>query len=438
MKIAYIAAGAAGMYCGNCLRDHALARSLRELGQDFLLVPTYTPLKTDLPQGSETASDELFFNGIRAWLEQKVAWFRKPRPVVDRLLGSRAVAGLLARMQFSTDPAKLGDLTVSMLEGESGHQRRELDPLIAWLAEDVRPDIVHISNALLIGMARRLRAELDVPVVCSLQSEDIFLLGLEPPWRDRAFSIIAERIAEVDALIAISEFYAGWCSEHFSIERDRLAVVPSGIPLEGHLVGTDRGELEAPVIGFFARMAPEKGLDTLCHAFIDLTRRPRFSKATLRVAGYLPNAQIPWVGRLRRTLRTVGLADRVEMLGSVDREQKLAFLSGLDVLSVPTRHPEPKGLFVLEALASGVPVVLPNHGVFPELVEDTGGGLLHTPDDPGDLADSWEELLTDPERHAQLARQGRESVESRYTAERMARDTLNVYKGVFREAPAGC
>ena len=98
MRIAYITAGAAGMYCGNCLRDHALARALRGLGEEVTLVPIYTPLQTDLEPGPEVRRGPVFFNGIRAYLEQHVSYLRKPRPVVDRLLGSRPVDALLSRL----------------------------------------------------------------------------------------------------------------------------------------------------------------------------------------------------------------------------------------------------------------------------------------------------------------------------------------------------
>jgi len=430
VRIAYIAAGAAGMYCGNCLRDHALAVAVNRLGDELVLIPTYTPLRTDLPQGEETLGRRLFFNGIRAYAAQKLAYFRKPRPILDRVLGSRLVVGLLSRLSGSTDPARLGDMTLSMLRGEDGHQRRELDELVAWLRDELRPDVVQITNALLLGMARRLKEELRVPVLCSLQSEDIFFEGLTEAYRDACAELVRERGGEVDGLLAVSEFHADWAAETFGLPRQTISVVYPGVPLDGHTV-RERGKYgDAPTIGFLSRLAPEKGLDILCESFVSLVQQPGLERARLRVAGYLPNRSISYVAAWRRHLAMAGLADRVEFLGTIQRAEKLAFLDGIDVLAVPTRHPEPKGMFVLEALASGVPVVLPEHGAFPELVGRSGGGVLTRPHDSSDLARVLGEVLTDRDRLVALGASGRRAAEEFFHAERMARETCEVYRRV--------
>ena len=88
---------------------------------------------------------------------------------------------------------------------------------------------------------------------------------------------------------------------------------------------------------------------------------------------------------------------------------KVRFLHGIDVLSVPTTYREPKGLYVLEALANGVPVVQPRHGSFPELIEATGGGLLVNPDDPHDLARALRQLFDDPGSPRRAGPQGQGS-----------------------------
>ena len=113
---------------------------------------------------------------------------------------------------------------------------------------------------------------------------------------------------------------------------------------------------------------------------------------------------------------------------SPDHSSKVKFLRSLDVLSVPTTYREPKGLYILEALAAGVPVVQPRHGSFPELIEATGGGLLVNPNDPEDLAHTLGKLLADVAHREGLGRKGREVVRQRFTAERMARETALVYR----------
>ena len=89
---------------------------------------------------------------------------------------------------------------------------------------------------------------------------------------------------------------------------------------------------------------------------------------------------------------------------------KIAFLQSLDLMSVPTVYHESKGNPVLEALANGVPVVLPRHGTFPEMIETTGAGLLCEPLDPAALADALAELILDPSRAADHGRRGHEAI----------------------------
>ena len=66
-RIAYIAAGAGGMYCGACVHDQALVRQLRRMGVDVLLMPLYTPLRWD---GDELRHDQVFLGGVSAWMRQ--------------------------------------------------------------------------------------------------------------------------------------------------------------------------------------------------------------------------------------------------------------------------------------------------------------------------------------------------------------------------------
>jgi glycosyltransferase involved in cell wall biosynthesis len=113
----------------------------------------------------------------------------------------------------------------------------------------------------------------------------------------------------------------------------------------------------------------------------------------------------------------------------------MTFLRSIDVFSVPSPYAEPKGLYLLEAMASGVPVVSPRHGAFPEMLERTGGGLLFEPNDPSRLADQVLALANDPRRAAELGRRGAEGVRRHYTVGRMAERALEVYEHVARPSP---
>ena len=187
------------------------------------------------------------------------------------------------------------------------------------------------------------------------------------------------------------------------------------------------------VVGYLARICPEKGLHDLVSAFRLLCERAPESDLRLRVAGYLGGRDRGYFKELKKRITDWGLDDRFEYLGEVDRQQKIDFLGSLDVLSVPTVYEEPKGLFVLEALANAVPVVLPAHGAFPELIEDTGGGVLVAPGLPEALADGLETLLLDPGRREELGSRGREAVRQRFSADAMAAQTERVYEELLAE-----
>ncbi len=427
MRIAYVAAGAADMICGTCLHDNSLAGALLRAGHDVALIPTYTPLKTD---GEDVSIGRVFYGALNVYLQQKAGAFRRTPAAFDRLLDKPGLIRRAARLGASTDPRELGDLTWSVLKGEEGYQAKELARLVAWLRDDFRPEIVHLTNSMFAGFARSLKRELGVPVVCSLQGEDLFLDQLREPWRSRALDVLRERAQDVDVFLANSDWYAGAMAELLRVDRGRVHVVPLGINLEAF---GDRSEdqeelrpAEDPVtLGYLARICPEKGLHLLVEAFRILAADPAFKdRLRLRVAG--------WLGARDRGYFEE-LAGNFEYVGEVDREGKSRFLRSLDVLSVPTTYQEPKGLFVLEALAHGVPVVQPRHGAFPEMLAATGGGLLVEPGSPEDLARGLARLIADPALRAELGRRGREAVRQRFTDAVEAENVLAVYRRVLSE-----
>jgi glycosyltransferase involved in cell wall biosynthesis len=429
MRIAYIAAGAAGMYCGTCLHDNALAGALQRRGHDVALIPTYTPLKTD---AESIAIDRLFFGALNVYLQQKAGVFRHTPAAFDKLLDSPKLIERVAKLGASTDPTELGDLTWSVLKGEEGFQAKELEKLAAWLRDDFRPEIVHLTNSMFAGFARMLKRETGAPIVCSLQGEDLFLDQLREPWKTRVFEVLRERAGDVDAFVVNSRWYGDMMAESLQVDPGRMHVVPLGLDLKGHGEPETR-PADAPLtIGYLARVCPEKGLHVLVDAFRILATDPAWQgRVRLRAAGYLGERDKAYLQDLENKIRAWGLADSWDYAGEVDRDGKIRFLRSLDVLSVPTVYREPKGLFVLEALANGVPVVEPRHGGFPEMIEATGGGLLVEPNSPEDLARGIAELLENPARRAELGRRGREAVHARFGDAAEAANALEVYHRVL-------
>ncbi len=424
MKILSITAGAADMYCGSCLRDNALAAELIARGHDVTLLPMYTPTLTD---ERNVSREKVFFGGISVYLQQYVPLFRKSPRILDRLWDSSLMLKLAARRSISTSPKMLGELTVSMLRGEDGNQRKELQKLLDWLRHEPPPDLVSLPYTLLIGLAKPLREALQRPIYCTLQGEDLFLDGLEEPYRRESLELIRENVKHVDAFLAVSQYYADFMPDYLGIPRNKIHVVPLGINLDGY--ERRPRERTAPfTVGYFARVAPEKGLHVLAETYGRLRReREDFRGARLEVAGYLGADHKKYLDDITRRMEKWGLADEFHYRGVLDRQQKIEFLRGLDVLSVPATYNEPKGIFLLEAMACGVPVVEPRRGGLTEVVEKTAGGLLVEPDDTGALANAIFKLYSDPSLAATLGDNGFRAVREHYSVARMAEYTLEVY-----------
>jgi glycosyltransferase involved in cell wall biosynthesis len=426
VKIAYITAGAAGMYCGSCMHDNTLAKALIRQGCDVALVPIYTPIRTD---EQDVSIDRVFYGAINVYLEQKSALFRHTPWLVDRLLGGKRILEWASRRGSSSVDAKdLGALTLSMLQGEEGRQSKELERLVAWLRDDFRPDIVQLSNSMLLGMARRIREELSVPVLCSVQGEDIFLEDLEEPYKSDVARTLRERAADASGFIAPSGYYVDVMKSFLDVPAERMHLVPLGLDLGGFGGRTEEPAPQPFRIGYLARICPEKGLHLIVDAFRRLADEVGRDRVRLDVAGYLGERDRTYHDSIVDQVAAWGLDSVVRFHGEVDREQKIAFLDSLHVLSVPTVYREPKGLFVLEAMASGVPVVQPRHGAFPEVIEATGGGLLVEPESASDLAGTLGRLMGDAELRAKLGHAGREAVLGAYNDDAMAANTRAVYE----------
>jgi glycosyltransferase involved in cell wall biosynthesis len=425
LRIAYITAGAAGMYCGSCLHDNTLARALIALGHDVSLIPTYTPIRTD---EEDVSIDRVFYGAINVYLEQKLSIFRHTPWLFDRLLTSRRLLNWASRFRGSTNAEDLSALTLSVLQGELGYQKKELERLVEWLRDQLRPEVVHLTNSMFLGMARRIRQELGVPVICSVQGEDLFLDELIEPHRSRVMQLLHERSRDVDAFVSNSRYYARHMVRYLGLDEEKMHQVDLGIDLrdlQGHAA---REPGEPFVIGFLARLCPAKGLHLTVEAFRRLAARRGPDGLRLRIAGYLEERDRPYVDELLQQVDEWGLTPYVEYVGEVDRQAKGDFLRGLHVLTVPTIYREPKGLFALEALACGVPVVQPRHGAFPEMIERTGGGLLVEPGSSEALAAGLGELLDDPARREEMGRRGSEVVRAEYNERVMADRTLEVYR----------
>ena len=417
------------MYCGSCLRDNALAAALKARGHDVVLSPVYTPTTTDEPNVSHP---HVLFGGVSVYLEQHVPLFRHTPAAIDRLWDSTAALRLASKRQIKVDPAVLGAMTVSMLRGTKGHQKKEVRKMLQWLSHEAPFAAISLPFTLLIGLAKPLREALRVPIVCTLQGEDLFLEQLQEPWKSQALELIRTAIADVDVFISVSDYYTSFMSRYLGIDRRRIRTVPLGITLSDIQPATPRS---APpyTIGFFARISPEKGLHALANAYRLLRAKPGVPPTRLLAGGYLLNEHRPYLAEIERRLGAAGLGAEFRYAGAPDRAGKLALLKEMDIFSMPAAYDEPKGLSLLEAMAHGIPVVQPRRGAFTEVVTRTGGGLLVQPDDPEALAGGLYTLLIDRARAAALGRAGVEGVRRHYSIDQMASAAEQVYQSLQHE-----
>lgn len=421
MKVAHIAPGSGGgFYCQNCLRDTSLVPALSRMGLDIILVPLYLPVSTE---STETAP--VFYGALNCWLQEKCVLFRKTPRWLDRVFDSRRVLELVARKAASTKAEGLEEMTLSVLRGEDGRQAKELDRLVAWLRDRVRPDVVHLSNALLLGLAGRIKRELGCAVVCSLQDENDWVDSMSADFTRRVWDEMASRAAEVDLFIAVSDWYGRLLAERMSIPPGRLRTVRIGVPVDEYTPSPSLPE--PPVVGFLSRASWGLGLDILIEAFLIL-RRNGFPNLHLAVSGGQTGADSAFIAGQRLRLERAGALSDVEFVSQFDRASRVRFLQGLSVLSVPARGGEAFGMYLIEANACGVPVVQPNLGAFAEIIGETNGGLLYEPNEPEALAKAVGALLGDADRASALGRSGRRGVLEKFPIENMARETAAVYR----------
>lgn len=417
------------MYCGNCFRDNALVAALRRQGHETTLVPLYLPMTLD--ESTTAGSTPTFFGGINVYLSQVSSLYRRAPSFLRKWLDAPALLKWASGRAARTRAEDVGELTVSMLKGEQGNQSRELDELVTWLSTQPWPDAIFLSNAMLIGFARELKARLKTRVVCFLQSEESFLDAMGEPHRSEAWAVLAERARDVDGWVAPTRYFADRMAARLKLPPSRVDVVHNGILLDGYreVVRPSSKEL---AMGFFARMCPDKGLDTVVDAFIELRRRGVAPGLRLRVGGACGPGDESFVAEQKRKLQVAGLVSDASFHTNLSRDEKIAFLASCDVLSVPVRFSEAFGLYVIEALAAGTPLVQPDVCGFREILGATSGGVVYPVEGRESiaLADALTPWLREPARLRAMGAAGRKTVFNAYSDEAMARGTVRVVESV--------
>lgn len=424
MKILHIIPGSGGsFYCGNCLRDSKYVPALKALGHEVVKIPMYLPLFANNDEASDTP---IFYGAVSIYLKQLYPVFRKAPEWVDNVLNAKPLLKLAAKYSGSTDAKGLEEMTVSMLMGEEGQQSEELERMVDWIAGHYKPDIIHLSNALLLGLAFTLKRRLNTVLICSLQDEDVWIDVMEPTFRDQIWGLMQKSVVHVDGFVAVSDYYAEQMKIKMQIPDEKLTSLHIGVdPIDYFPQPIEK---KKRAIGFVSRMCHDNGLDILVDAFIVLKKREGFADVTLVITGGATGADTQYLNGIKADIRKNNLTDQVFFHEDFSTEGLKSFFGKVSVISVPVRNGEAFGIYLLEAMASGVPVIQPALGAFPEIIRISGGGILYEPNEPKALTQVLADTLSNPALLLKLSLDGIKGVETSFDISKQASKMVDYYE----------
>jgi glycosyltransferase involved in cell wall biosynthesis len=432
MKIVYLITGSGGsFYCGNCYRDMIYLRAIRKVhGTKASAIPLY--LLPDEISTEPGLGKNVFFGAISMYLREKVPFFRNMPAFIHRLVDSAPMLKIAARHAGTTRTEGLENMTLNMITGENAFPEKEMQRLINYLIQDGKPDIIHLSNALIIGLARQLKKKLDVKIVCSLLNEDDWINEMVEPYQSKAWKLIAQEAVNIDAFITPSNYYKSLFVSKTGISAENCYVVPMGIDA-GNLNIIEKRD-NYPAIGYYCRINSQNGFDKLVDAFIELKSSDSLRGLTLHVSGGFTGDDKAFISKQVKKIKKHGLKDFFRIYEEFQGDSKEEFFSNIDVMSVPVRKHDGYGLYILEANVSGIPVVQPATGAFPEIIEKTRGGITYSPDTVEELSASLLKLLKDNNLRKQLGENGRENVRKELSIDKMSEGLSGVYNSITKSS----
>ena len=429
MKIAHIIPGSGGsFYCGNCLRDSKYIRALKDLGHQAIKVPLYLPIFDD---GHDLDEVPVFYGAVNLYLKQQFPIFRYMPSFVEHALDSKSVLNMAARKAGSTRAKGLEEMTISMLLGEDGGQKEELERLVDWLADEAKPDVVHLSNALLLGLARQIKKRLNVPVICSLQDEDVWVDAMTDHYRKQVWDLMSERGKDVDMFIPVSDYFSAEINKRMVISESKMQTVHLGVDTADY--SPKPIAQKEPVIGYLSRMCEENGLAVLVDAFILLRKDPEFISVKLKITGGKTGDDLHFIKEQKIKISKAGLENDVLWVEEFEGEERQKFFDSVRLISVPVLNGEAFGLYQLEAMASGIPMVQPALGAFPEVIKVSGGGVIYSPNEPKHLAEALASLILNDEKLHELSTAGLEGVKQHFDIHAQAKKMVAVYESDLKQ-----
>ena len=416
MKILFIVPGSGdSFYCGNCFRDNLQANALRKAGHDVIIMPLYLPFK----YASFKADTPLFFPATTFYAAEK--FFKKggmPR-WISRFLESKPILRVASSFSGTTSAAGLEGITLSMIHGTGAVFTEQVNPMIDWIENHEKPDVIHLSTTLLIGVARAVKQRVDIPIICSLQDEEVWIDSMEDKFLKEAWDGIVENLGYIDKFVTTSEFYKKTITDRLP-QIKNVEVIYPGVDVSKYASDSYPND---PVIGYFYRMNRENGLDILAEAFVTLKKRNTVKNLKLKVAGGYTASDKPFLKKVRKILQPY--INDVDLSDFYDPEHHNDFYKQISIISVPITFDEGVGLYLCEAFAACRPAVEPATGSFPEIVGEAG--IVYQPNNSDALADAIEKLLTNKELFANCCEKALEMSKTRYNYEVMAKELVMRY-----------
>jgi len=422
MKIAYLLPGSGGsFYCGNCTRDKFLTQSLKRAGNDILMIPMYLPLTIDDCE----ADSPIFYGAVNIYLEQISPIFKYLPQWAKKLLDSDKILRFAAKQSGSTSASGNEAMTISMLRGEHGKQAHDLDVLINWLKEHEKPDVVHLSNALLSGLAAKLKKELGCKVICTLQDEDEWVDEMREPYCSETWKIISENAEYIDSFIAVSEYYANLMHTKLTIPSEKIKVVYNSLGED--LIRKNQHSTNFHTIGYMSKINSHFGADILFEAFAELKKESQFSQLKLKYTGGYTNDYKKIISEINRKAKQLNIENDIEFFEDLSYEGKRNFLDSISLFCVPARRKEAFGMHILEAFAAEVPVVMPCIGAYPELIEKSKAGLCYNPEDVSALITTLRNVLTDRKLYINLQQNCHEAINTAFSTVEQTQKMGEIY-----------
>lgn len=403
-------------YCGNCIRDNLYANALRKSEHNVIIMPLYLPLtfntfKADTPLFFPATS---YFTALKFFRKSKIPRF------LERLLNSRFMLRMAASFSGSTSPKGLEEMTFSMISGEGNAFNNQMEVLIDWIKNHETPDVIHLSSSLLMGVAKTIKQQLSIPIVCSLQDEEVWIDQMAENDSHQAWNAIRENMHAIDRFVTTSQFYKNTIAARIPQLTD-IDVIYPGIDIAKYAITQYP---ENPVVGFFYRMNQLNGLDVLADAFVFLKNENRIPNLKLKIGGGYSSADNRFVKKVRKKLSTYW--DDVDWIDTYNLDEHAGFYRDISVICVPITFDEGVGIYLCEAFAAGRPAVEPNTGSFDEIVADAG--VLYSPNTAIELAEALEKLLTNNELLNQCRENAKHLSETRYSDKVAAEKLIDLYQ----------